>query len=264
MTTFHSSYQPATDDALSNWAQPEQTRVLTGAIGITMGGGNAGQYERRHESYTHTTDGKAGDAIMSTLDYRGTTKTVELEPGNPATRTNLDTAIRMGLVRVSPWGGYEQVQAQQPGTPEALKEPEEAPQADPGAGLFSESEDKAYAQLIQPLPQFAYDGALASMVAAVAHRQGTEEAAAAKLAEAAGLEPAQAGELVANAHAHYTRVVARALAPLGLAGDELQTAYSYMQDKHPARLQEAIQRLTHGRDASMFKALGLSYLADRK
>jgi hypothetical protein len=51
---------------------------------------------------------------------------------------------------------------------------------------------------------------------------------------------------------------------MGLTGGDLENAYSYMQAKHQARLQEAIQRLTHGRDVSMFTVLAQSYLAGRK
>jgi hypothetical protein len=67
--------------------------------------------------------------------------------------------------------------------------------------------------------------------------------------------------VVTAAHAHYGRVVARALAPMGLTGGNLEAAYSYMQAKEPARLQDAIQRLTHGRDVGGFTALAHGYLA---
>lgn len=261
MTTRHSHYTPQADESLSDWGASQSTRVHTGAMVFTEGIHGAGLTERSHARYNHTTDGAAGAPITSTIAYRGAEQSVELEPGNPATRTSVAAAVRMGLIRPRLGGGFEDSAAQAETAAAALAEPQEAPQADPGAGLFSETEDRAYAQMIDPLPQHAYDGAVASMVAAVAHGHGSEEAAAAQLAEAAGIEPGQAAEMVAAAHAHYSRVVARALAPLGLTGDSLGAAYAYMQAKEPAKLQDAIQRLTHGRDVGGFTMLAHSYLA---
>ncbi len=197
------------------------------------------------------------------MTYRGAEQSVELEPGNPASRTSVATAVRLGLIRPARGGGFEDVTDQAQVREAVLAEPQEVPQEDPGTGLFSESEDRAYAQLIDPLPQHAYDGALAVMVGAVAHGQGTQEDAAAKLSEVAGIDPSQAVEMVEAAHAHYSRVVARALAPMGLTAGNLEAAYAYMQANEPAKLQDAIQRLTHGRDVGGFKVLAQGYLADR-
>lgn len=261
MTVFHSTYQPA-DEALTDWGPRESARVHSGALVYSDGASGAGLIERSHARHVHSTAGTRGDAITATLNSSwGPAATVELEPGNPASRTDVATAVRLGLIRPRLGGGYEDVANQAEAREAALAEPQEVPQEDPGAGLFSAAEDHAYAQLIDPLPQHAYDGALASMVAAVAHGKGTEDAAAAQLSEAAGIEPTQAAEMVAAAHAHYSRVVARALAPLGLTGDHLAAAYVHMQTKEPARLQDAIQRLTHGRDVGGFKVLAQSYLA---
>jgi hypothetical protein len=261
MTIFHSTYQPAAaEEALTNWGAAESSRVYSGTLSYTEGGSAAGMAEREGASYNHTIDGHAGDPVMATLAYSGTAQTVELEPGNPASRTTVAAAVKMGLIRPRLGGGYEDVTNQAQAREAALAEPKEVPVVDPGAGLFSESEDRAYAQLIDPLPQHAYDGAMAVMVGAVARGLGTQEDAAAKLSEVAGVEPGQAAEMVAAAHSHYSRVVARALAPMGLAGDSLEAAYAHMQAHEPARLQDAIQRLTHGRDVSGFQALAKGYL----
>ena len=68
-------------------------------------------------------------------------------------------------------------------------------------------------------------------------------------------------ELVMQTHyfkAMHERAVAGAIAPLGLEGERKAEFYEWVKEK-PARLQEALQRLTHMRDPSGFVKLGPSF-----
>ena len=257
MTTFYNH----TPDNLSDWqpkAVPEQTRVHTGAVQFNMHPGNE-VVQNSVARYQMSIGGTPGGSVANTLNSTFGAPSVELEPGNPTTRTTVETAIRMGLIKRQSDGTLMDAANQQDAIKEALSEPKEAPQVDPGAGVFNPTEDHAFGKMIQPLPQHAYDGALASMVATVAHGHGSAEDTARALAEGARIEVSEATQLIEATGAYFTRVVDRSLAPLGLSGDRLQQAYAFMREKHPAKLQDAIQQLTHGRDASGFKALAVAF-----
>lgn len=204
-------------------------------------------------------DGTPGGRVLSTLDHRGGQLSVELEPGNPSTRTSVDVAIREGLLTRDAAGNLQDTTNQQEVIQQATKAPEtEHPQADPGAGIFDPEDDQAWAADIDPLPQHAYDAAVASVIATTALGHGDLDQTAKALASNAGIEPELAREYVEQGYTMYERTVARALAPLGLEGERLEQAYEFMRQQ-PERLQNALQQLVHARDVSAFKALGVAF-----
>jgi hypothetical protein len=261
-TTFYSA--SADPENLSTWTQSApldpgpSSRVYTGAVQYCAHtGGDA--TEQTTATYQTPITGTVGGSVADTYNRMSGIPSVEIEPGNPASRTSLAVALRMGVIQRSSDGRISDVVNQGAAIKEAMSEAVEPAQVDPGTAVFSRTEDEAFSKAIGPLTQPAYDGALASMVAVVALGKGTVQGTADALARSAGLERAAALELVEAAHGHYSRVVARSLAPLGLSGASLEQAYSYMQAKHPQQLQDAIQQLTHGRNPAGFKALAVAF-----
>ena len=261
MTTIRYSHTP---ENLSDWTPPPptdtgpQSRVYTGATQYCAHNGGEAT-EQAGATFQAPMSGTVGGSVADTYNRTWGAPSVELEPGNPVSRTSIEVALRMGVIQRQADGRITDVVNQAAAIKEAISEPEEAPQVDPGADVFRRVEDEAYSRAIESVPQFAYDSTLASMVAVVALGQGTIEGTTEALAKGAGLEKAEAAVLVEAAHNHYRRVVARSMAPLGLSGDRLEQAYGYMQAKHPQQLQNAIQQLTHGRDPSGFQALAVAF-----
>lgn len=245
------------------FSAPQMTRVAGETVRVTVGGGSSEDGSSRATSHTFSRSGTPGGSIASTLHARASAPSVELIPGDPTSRTSVESAHRMGLIERDGSGGWRDVQGQHEAAEKALAEPEQEPQADPGAGFFSHSEDREFDGLIADLPQHSYDAAAASLVNAMAHGNGTVETIAQSLAKSAGIDPAQAAEVIDRAHQHYSRVVARTLAPLGLTGDRFDEAMQYAQDHAPDRLQDAIQRLMHARDTAGFRALAVEFKTQR-
>jgi hypothetical protein len=226
-------------------------------------GGEAAETTSKTATYAHSTAGVTGGSVLSTLDRQGTAQTVELIPGVPSSRTTVAAALRDGLLVRDAAGNLQdapdvqqKVEAMQQG-PEQ-KQPQEA---DPGAGVFDATDDADWNAAIEPLPQPAYDAAVAGGISAVLGSGDLEQTAKA-LAANAGIEPELARQYVDEGSQMYQRVVDRSLAPLGLEGDRLQEAYAFMRES-PQRLQDAIQRLVHTRDPGGFKELALDFRVAR-
>jgi hypothetical protein len=213
--------------------------------------------------YTHTTAGTPGGGVLASLDRQGRNMTVELQPGNPASRTDVATAIREGvLIRDAQGNLQEAPDAKQ--VIEALQPApaEEKPQGDPGAEVFNQEHDQIWSEAIAPLPQSAYDAAVASGIAATIGTGDTDQTIRA-LAGNAGISVEEAEEFVEAGIGMYTRAVEKALQPLGIEGDRLQDAFAYMREQAPGKLAEALGKLVHARDVSGFKELAKDFAIQR-
>ena len=209
--------------------------------------------------HSHTTTGTNGGSVAATLNSTFGRPSVELIPGDPSTRTSVETALREGLIRRNPWGQFEDVLTDDGKQPALAADPteKEAP-ADLSEGAFDASDDTDWAADIDPLPQHSYDGAVASVVAVVAHGMGSLDDTAKALAASAAISPELAREYVQEGVAMHERAVARAVAPMGLTGGRLEQFYEAVRSQ-PAKLQDALQRLVHARDVSGFKALAVAF-----
>lgn len=217
----------------------------------------AGQQPTQHDSVTrHVVShaGTAGGSILDTLDRSGREPSVELVPGDPASRTSVSAALRHGALQRDASGVLQEVQGAATGSEQA---PEQQQEAHPDAQHFSASEDQAWAREIAPLEQTHYDTAVASTIGSIV-RGDTFENTAANLAKASAIPLEQAQQLVESGYAMQERVVARALGSMGIEGERLQQAYDFMRGK-PQQLQDAMQRLVHGRDLSGFRELGVAF-----
>ena len=237
------------------------TRVHTGAISITAGDQEArssGSVTRHSVSF----GGTPGGSVAATLQNVNGRQTVELIPGNPATRTDIRAAVRDGLVQRGAGGRWEDasgkdaaVQAMQ----QPQQAPEEAPQIAPeDAAIFDPAVDAQWDADIASIPQGAYDSAVASTIGMLVNG-GNVDSTARNLAEAAGLEPADAEALLDAGYSFYGNQVTAALAPLGIAGDRLDQFIDGLSKRQGA-YQDAVQKLVYSRDLSGFRTAAVEFL----
>jgi hypothetical protein len=237
--------------------QRPSIRVGNEVTRLNFGGTSESAESTGRTTYAHTTAGVSGASVLATLDRQGKSRSVELIPGVPASRTDIAVAIKEGLLVRDAAGNLQDApDAQQVQAMQQAPQEEQA-QGDAGAGVFDPEHDSIWNEAIQPLPQPAYDAAVASGIAAVLGQGDTQQTAKA-LAANAGLEPEQAIEFVEAGIGMYTQVVERALAPLGIDGERRDQAYEYFRSQ-PAKLQDALQRLLHGRDVSGFTELAKNF-----
>lgn len=232
------------------------SRVIDGPVTYTAGSGEAVQRGATRHQVSH--EGTPGGSVMATRQRTNGVDTVELVPGVPGSRTNIKTAIRDGLIKETSPGFYEDAAGQQATSQEAPQEPQEEPQQDPGAPVFDAREDAAWSQYIDPLPQHAYDAAVAAGVGFAVHGMGSLDDVAKSLARGAGLEVAQAEDFAYAGAGLYQRAADRALAAVGLDGDTLQEFYAHAKTQ-PRPLQDAVQRLIHQRDPGGFQEMARAW-----
>lgn len=257
------------------------TRVCTGPIRWTAG--QEPQYVNQQNDSgpvraTVSHSGTAGGSVAATMQHLGGARTVELVPGNPSTRTLVETAVRAGLLESDGQGGFrdpgnvaraaEGPKATAPAAvvQEDLQEPAKpAPAAEIHEAFDAEDLD-LWNQDIAPLPQAAYDAAVTrTMGAVVSGGAGDMDAAlshvANQLAQSAQIDQTLAAEYVQQGAAMYQRTVERALAKVGLEGQQdTQGFYKWMRQSQQEGMQKALQHLVHLQDPGEFVRLGTKYI----
>jgi len=236
-----------------------QARVYTGTIRQDIGGGIPGSQDLGLTRHAMTTDGVQGGSVLGTLRKEGPRQSVELIPGVPASRTDVQTAVREGLLRVNTAGHLEDAGNQQ----QLVQRSQEVPQqestlGDPGGEAFTPRADAEYAAVIDPIPQGAYDSAVARMTGHLTHGTGSVDEMARSLSRDTGMEPAQARNVILKGFDHYRQAVARVVAPHGIAAEHLDAFFVECRSR-PGLLQHAVQQLTHRRDPSMFVQLAREF-----
>ena len=236
------------------------TRIGGGVVRYT-----AGQAETTTDGVArHSTSfaGTTGGNVLATLNSTYGHPSVELIPGDPSSRTQVQVAIREGLLRRNAAGQLENTEGQQANV-EALKAPPQAPEQAPevapeDAHVFDHEADHTWSQDIAELPQHAYDAAIASSIGLLVNGRGSVEKTARDLAERAGLEPSQAEEYLDAGFSYYSQQVANALAPLGITGASLDEYRAFISAQ-PGKYQDAIQKLVHLRDPSGFREMAAGF-----
>ena len=243
------------------------SRVYGGAIRHTAGqeGAETVAYGRHAEPIV----GTAGASVASTLQDRfGASASVELEPGNPASRTFVNVARSLGLIRQDEAGNWVD---SAPATEQAKAldqqlnpEPPQQHQEEGAAGVMDVEAFEAYAAAIAPLPQHAVDVAQAHAVTGVFEGQSLEDVAAEvghRLASDSGLgmEPAQASEVVCQGVALYETTVARVAAAEGVGETMKEAFYASLRESNQAGLRDALSKLVYSGDASGFRDLARTY-----
>jgi hypothetical protein len=267
MTTRYNAYadqaQPAETMGVDPSSHNEPTiRVCNGAIGMTAGGEVKQSGPARHSV---SFEGTPGGSILSSLQKSTGQPSVELEPGNPMSRTSVEAAIRMGalerdaagnLREVGTTTGNEQKDAAQGGD-QAAQGQEKGPNSD--VPFFDAEDDALWQEDIGPLTQPGYEAAVASGIGAIARGDDIEKTVRG-LVQNEGIEPELAREYVQEGIAKEQRTVDKLMASIGIEGDSLDECYEQMRQQ-PAKLQDALQRLVYGRDLSGFRTFGLEWQA---
>lgn len=240
--------------------QPQAlTRVHEGAIRFTAGqqeSGATGGVTRHVVSFA----GTPGGSIAATLQTINGLQTVEMEPGNPASRTVVQAVAREGLIRRNAAGQWEDAPRGIPNeaTQSAPVQGEEVPDMRAeDAAIFDAQSEGEWNALIEPLPQFAYDRAVASTIGQLV-AGGDLTNVVHGLAEASCIEPDQARALLEAGYSHYGKQVHKALAPLGIEGERMN-AFIESLEKDQNRYHDAIQRLVYMRDLSGFRSAAVEF-----
>lgn len=205
---------------------------------------------------------QAGSSIMATLQRVGAHQSVELIPGNPGSRTSLQTAIRDGLVRPVGPGIFVDAEAAAPAQARQsqqvpAKGQEGAQEAAPFAWV-DQNDMALWNEDVAAIPQHAYDSAVASVVALASGGNGSLDAVASRLAETQGMEPAVAQQYVTEGVAFYKDSLSRDLVKsVGLPKDQVEQFYHWAKGK--PTLQKALSQLMHEGKSAEFRSMALAY-----
>lgn len=230
----------------------ESTRALQGGV-IRHTAGKEAEAAGTITRYVAPTGGTAGASIMSTAKRDRGGLSVELTPGDPSSRTVIQTAVRDGLVReVSPGVFVDVTPAGQPAQGQQQAQPEQQQQAE---SLFDPQDAEDWAADIADVPQAAYDNTTARITEAVVTGNFDVDSIASKLAQEGGMSPELAQDFIRQGPALYQRTADAALARQGLEGDDLQSCYSWMRETKPQALKHALQAFTLQADLSPLKKL---------
>lgn len=244
-------------------APREAARVYGGVTRFNMGQDSS----LTHSGVTSYTVGQDRDtsSVAATFQRLNGVDTVELIPGNPASRTNIRQAIADGLIEPAGpglWRDRVAVATKEGSASPAAKAPAAAPEkppVDPGAGVFDPAEDAAWAEDIAPLPQHAYDAAAASVTTAILTGANNFDRAAQKLAEQAAIPLELAHQYVNEGYAMYERIVAKEVAAMGVDEAQRPAFYEWLRTSKSRSLQNAMQSLTAARDITPFRTLALEF-----
>jgi hypothetical protein len=207
--------------------------------------------------------GVTGGSVLDTLQRSGREPSCELEPGNPASRTSVEVAIRMGRLEYDANGKLREVAVGEPqGTAandesKAENSPAQAEQSNQDAQFFDHQDEEDWAADIAPLPQAGYDAAVASSMGAILRGDDMEKTAA-SLAKNAGIPLELASEYVEQGVAKYQRTADRLMASMGLSGPRMDECYEFIRQQ-PQKMQDAMQRMVYANDLSGFRALAVAF-----
>jgi hypothetical protein len=230
----------------------ESTRALQGGV-IRHTAGQEVEVAGAITRYAAPTGGAVNASIMSTAQRDRGGLSVELTPGDPSSRTVIQTAVRDGLVReVAPGQFVDVAPAGQPvqGQPQ-----QQADQQQQSESLFDPQDAADLAADLEPVPQAAFDNSVARVTDAVVTGSFEVMGIAEKLAQEGGMSPELAADYVTQVTALYQRTADASLARQGLDGDELQQCYAFMREKKPAALKHALQAFTLAGDLAPLKKL---------
>lgn len=204
-------------------------------------------------------------SVMQSMRMESGSKTVELVPGDPSSRTLLSVALREGLVVETAPGIFADRHAPgqtQQGANEAPQGNEEPNDADPLAGtVYDRGEFAIWSEEIAPIPQHAHDRALAGITASLATADpGKLEGVISNLAQSAGLEPERAREFVETSIEWYAETISRDLQKsVGMTREQVEGLWDEFRERGHPRLAQAIQEVALTGRADVFRELARSY-----
>jgi hypothetical protein len=195
----------------------------------------------------------------------GNSKTVELTPGDPSSRTLLSVALREGLIVESAPGHFTDRNAPgqtQQGANEAPQGNDKATSTDPLDGtVFDKGEYAIWAGETAHIPDASYDRAVAGVTAALSTSNPEKlEGVVMALAQAQGMEPEQAQELVTTGIEWHAASLSKDLQKnLGMSSTQVEGLYDQLRERSHPRLAEAIQQLAITGRSDVFREVALDY-----
>lgn len=240
---------------------PEAFKVHTGVL-REDGSGQFARFDGRSASTAGSVLATARSNAGPTSNFKGADTSVEVEPGNPASRTSIATALRMGVIREPYLGCYEDVQAA-PAAPGA--EAGQSPGEDSHTPELAEQQAEAdWAADIEAVPQHAYDAAVASGANAVLDTtaEGWQKTAAV-LASNTGMSPDAAAEYVEAGYSFFETQVAKMANGVGIEEGSKEAFYDFMRSKHPQALQAATGQLVSTRRLDGFRQLATAFKVEQ-
>jgi hypothetical protein len=237
---------------------PESERVYTGVVRSD----GSGQVVRDTGALSAVT----GAGVMATVrncmggQRIDSTSTVEVN----GMRTSLKVAEQLGYIRqVSP-GRYEDsadasMREQQEQQATAASEQLAAPE------LFDAQTEADWSADIEPLPQAAFDSAVAGAANAVLSEDGEGwDTVVKRLATNANIDSNLAAEYVSVGYSLYEGQVAKMAEGYGIVGDEKEAFYEYLRTSKRSELTAAVQALTVQRRLDGFRLLAQAYKTRNK
>jgi hypothetical protein len=257
--------QPAPQDPAMQQAIPATT-LRTGNSHYEIDQSTGGVRSRNHASHqTSSTPENPQQSIMGSLKSMGGQKTVELEPGNPASRTLLSSAVKDGLVVETAPGVFVDRSlfggaGNQEGSSGNVEAPEGAPEESP-LGVYDEAELDIWNQEVASIPQHSYDKAVAGVTAALAEAAPERlEGVISSLASSTGMEPEQAREFVETGIEWYAETIARDLVKsVGITRAQVEGLWDQFRTQGHPRLAEAIQEVAITGQANVFREVAKEF-----
>lgn len=250
--TLRASVRSSADLQETQATPNDPYKVHTGVV-RDDGSGQLVQSNGQYATAPGSVLGTARSNLGPTSRIGGSDCSMELEPGNPASRAHFSVALRMGLIKETSPGHFEDTQ-------QAPQGAQEAPQETPGyvPELAPPEEEAAFAEVIAPVRQDSYDTAAAMATLAVnADTMGAWEDISDRLAQSEGIDSKVADAMVEQAHDFFTAQVTRAVATVGVSDPE--PFYDWLRESKSKELTAATQALLGQRSTSAFKELAVQY-----
>lgn len=251
--------EPETQSPLQ--ADHQSTRV--GNESLRFGGGQVQstgvtRYVAGSDAPTHS--------VMATARQDRNGLSVELVPGQPASRTTIATALREGLVRETSPGYFEDIRplsAPAEGEPGQGAEPVKEPTSDQPFSYIAADHMEEWQEMVDPISQPAYDGTVAAAMASIARGDAGLDNAVQRLVQESGMDPAQAEELVETGLVMHRENLTRDLAGTGLISrDEAEEFYDWCREHR--RLPEALSALLLAGQTGVFRSLCREFTVKRQ
>lgn len=200
-------------------------------------------------------------SIMATKRTEGGRTTVQLIPGVEASRTDIQSALREGLL-VETLPGYYMDASASPHVPPqraptASPDPEPKDQGEQSFSFMDKNDLALWNEDIAPIEQRVFDGTVASVVSALGAGQELDSAIH-RLASEGGMEPELARQYVEEGVALYKDNLTRDLArSTGLDPKQAEDFYAFAAD-HP-KLQRSLSELMHEGKTNTFRELAFEF-----
>jgi hypothetical protein len=212
--------------------------------------------------YQQGSDRTPAQSVAQSIRTEGSSKTVELVPGDPASRTLLSVALREGLIVETAPGIYADRNAPQGAQQDPSGAQADAPKDDPLADtVYNAGELATWQGEIADIPQHSYDGAVAGVTAALATANPDKlEGVISALSQTAGMEPEQAREYVETGIEWYANSISKDLQKsMGMSAAQVDALYDTFRDRGHPRLAEAIQQVAITGRSEVFRELALDF-----